>query len=78
MASLRLTSNERTASRAPTYRVEPSSLSNSVVVLWTSGRLKWTRDLSAESAHKHHIKQVKNTKSEHSDFKALVPLVKLI
>lgn len=51
MTSLWLTSRDRTASRAPTYSVEPSSLNNSVVVLWTSGRLKWTRGLSAESGH---------------------------
>ncbi len=40
-------------SLAPTYSVDPSLLSNRVVVLWTSGRLKRTSGLSAESGHKH-------------------------
>lgn len=31
-------------------------LSSSVVVLWTLGRLKRTRGLSAESGHKHERK----------------------
>lgn len=52
MTSLWLTSNERMASRAPTYRVELSSLSNSVVVLWMSEWLKWGSSRSAESEHK--------------------------
>lgn len=53
MTSLLLTSNEKRASCAPTYRVDPSLPSNSLVVLWLSGSLKTTSGLSAESAHKH-------------------------
>lgn len=45
MASCWLMSNDSTASRAPTNRVSPSSLSNSVVVLLTSGLVNRVRDL---------------------------------
>ena len=46
-----LTSNERMAFRAPTYRVEPSPLSNRVVVFWEA--VKWASGLSVESEQQY-------------------------